>query len=167
MGISITKNKLPRFKQRVNNFANMADELAETLVQEAMEIADIHYGNSGALYLLYYEKERDGVYKLIAEGEQIAYLEFGTGILGEGKYPDPNKLPPESMILRFKSHGHTQETAGWVYNYYKKKEENRNNPNVKDWQGAEPGAQMFKTAKELGEELIEIAKEYAKWRRKV
>ena len=162
MGISITKNTLARFQKKIEGADNIADSYAEMLITQALEIARAQYGDASELQDLRTEKVENGVYKLIAFGKQLAYLEFGTGTEGEASGYDTNKLPKEPLV--FVSRGAQQETPGWQYNYYRK--HHSDNPNIKDWKGFSAGKQMFNTAQELGRELGRITAEYVKTRRK-
>lgn len=95
-----------------------------------------------------------------AKGEGIAYMEFGTGRIGEGTYE--GKLPTEPLTFESpKGSGDIHTTQGWEYDY--------DNPKTKTmggWfygntftMGKPAQAQMFNTAERLKEELaVEVGK---------
>jgi hypothetical protein len=105
----------------------------------------------------------NGKARIIASGSQISFIEFGTGVRGKGTYK--GELPTED--ISFESRGREWTTEGWVYNYYatymsppsawgKPK-------NVKDFQGFEAKAPVWKTATKLAnEEAANAIKNYLK-----
>ena len=152
MGIKINDKGLKRFENNLkSNFSDLKDEVALALAERGVEIAKSKYSSESIQVSA--ELISNGHAVVIAKGDQIGYLEFGTGIQGEGKYPDQTKLPTET--LEFESpKGVPRKTQGWVYNYMKK----LYHPENKDVVGRPPQAQMFYTAQELKAEKGEIIK---------
>lgn len=152
MGIKINDKGLKRFENNLkSNFSDLKDEVALALAERGVEIAKSKYSSESIQVSA--ELISNGHAVVRAKGDQIGYLEFGTGIQGEGKYPDQTKLPTET--LEFESpKGVPRKTQGWVYNYMKK----LYHPENKDVVGRPPQAQMFYTAQELKAEKGKIIK---------
>jgi hypothetical protein len=153
MGITIKGKGLLNFQKKLNNadFTELKNDVAQAIADRGVEIAKEKYGSESIQVSA--ELIGDGRAKIIAKGDQIGYLEFGTGIQGEGQYPKPESLPTKT--LQFESpKGVSRETKGWVYNYMKK----LYHPENKDVTGRPPKAQMFYTAQELKQEKKNIIK---------
>lgn len=152
MGIKINDKGLKRFENNLkSNFSDLKDEVALALAERGVEIAKSKYSSESIQVSA--ELISNGHAVVRAKGDQLGYLEFGTGIQGEGKYPDQTKLPTET--LEFESpKGVPRKTQGWVYNYMKK----LYHPENKDVVGRPPQAQMFYTAQELKAEKGKIIK---------
>ena len=170
MGISITKNTLPRFNERLQLTRGIADKLALEFITEAKQIAEREYAGFDGIEISY-EKVENGVYQLFVAGEGLWYLEFGTGNVGESSgYPQEN-LPKQTLSFESPK-GKPQSTQGYVYYYpnsYTKVNggwyyTNENGERVFT-KGQTAGFQMYNTAQELGRRISEIAKEYAKRRK--
>lgn len=152
MGIKINDKGLKRFQRNLkSDFSDLKDEVALAFAERGVEIAKSKYSSESIQVSA--ELISNGHAVVRAKGDQIGYLEFGTGIQGEGKYPDESKLPTQT--LEFESpKGVPRKTKGWVYNYMKKLYQ----PNKKDVTGRPPQAQMFYTGQELWEERGKIIK---------
>ena len=133
-------DKLFKYKSKINQ-----SEIVDIVGEIGTETALNQYGgntvNVSAI------SGNNGV-EIVAKGEQLAYMEFGTGISGKGTYQ--GDLPTET--LEFESRGRAQSTKGWQYNYYKEQNKDKN-PNTPDFKGRRAGAQMFNTARQLEKEL--------------
>lgn len=152
MGVSIKDKGLKSFQNKLkSDFLDFRNDIAEAMAQRGVEIAKEKYGSESIQVSA--ELIGDGRAVIRAKGDQVGYFEFGTGIQGEGKYPDETKLPTQT--LEFESpQGVPRKTKGWVYNYMKKLYE----PNKKDYVGRPPQAQMFYTAQELRQQQGKIIK---------
>lgn len=153
MGITIKNKGLLRFKEKLNNadFTDLKNDVAQAIANRGVEIAKTKYSSESIQVSA--ELIGDGHAIIKAKGDQIGYLEFGTGIQGEGKYPKPEALPKET--LEFESpKGVPRKTQGWVYNYMKK----LYYPDKQDVTGRQPQAQMFYTAQQLKQEKKNIIK---------
>lgn len=130
------------------NLSSMANIMADKIAERGKEIAKTKY--SGKKVTVTRTKASKGKARVIATGNKIAYMEFGTGI--EGQQHDYETLgkgaKKPAKTLTFVSAGQQQSTEGWQYNY--RKEQGQTD---KDWKGFQPQAQMFYTAQELREEL--------------
>ena len=156
MGITIKNKGLLRFKEKLNNadFTDLKNDVAQAIANRGVEIAKTKYSSESIQVSA--ELIGDGHAIIRAKGDQIGYLEFGTGIQGEGKYPDQSKLPPKTKELVFFSRGKMQKTDGWQYNYFKKQHET--DDSISDYIGSQPQAQMFYTAQQLKQEKKNIIK---------
>lgn len=166
MGIKIYN----RFGLLKDKFAEMSDdrianEIAEKLAEKGEEIAKANYSSQSIK--VSHNKAVDGNAKIVAQGEGIAYMEFGTGVTGDGTYPDKKKLPTETLSFESPK-GHPQTTQGWVYNY-----PNRYTKILGGWffgntftTGQPAKAQMFYTHRTLQKEYVKIAKSVIKENKK-
>lgn len=89
---------------------------------------------------------------ILANGQQISYLEFGTGIVGKNKGYEGN-LPTQSIT--FFAHGTQVVVNGWTYNYAKDLGLTNS-----DWIGNGAQAQVWSTAQWLRADIIYLAQEY-------
>ena len=160
MGIKINDKGLKRFENNLkSDFLDLRNDVAKAMAERGVEIANGKYGSESIQVSA--ELISNGHAVVRAKGDQLGYLEFGNGIQGDGKYPDPSKLPPKTKKLVFKSRGEIQSTDGWEYNYFKEQKIKQGVPNadlIKDVVGRPPQAQMFYTAQELKAEKGKIIK---------
>ena len=159
MGISIKSKGLLNFRNKLGNvdFTDLKNDVANAIAERGVEIAKTNYGSESIQVTSQFIGNGRAI--ILAKGDQIGYLEFGTGIAGKGKYPDETKLPKEKLI--FKSRGETQSTDGWEYNYFKEQKVKQGVPNadlIKDVTGRPPQAQMFYTGQKLRKETKSIIK---------
>lgn len=135
----IDKSGLHNFLGKLNNISQnpiedvVADDVSQRIsdyTQEAYPFANVTKQKIGK-----------GQAIVIAQHEYISFLEFGTGVAGEGKYK--GNLPTERIDFMDR-HGRYDYTEGWEYNYYAKHIRNKNpNSRVKDWAGFAPKAGML------------------------
>jgi hypothetical protein len=153
-GLINFKNKLERYKSINSKFAN---EVLDAVLTRAEQIARQEY--AGFAVEIGREMTSAGVGRLYAKGDGIAYIEFGTGLVGEQSGYPKDKLPKEK--LQFESpKGSPQQTDGWEYYY--------DNPETKimgGWffgktftQGKKAGMQMYRTSQQLKREIATIVK---------
>ena len=145
---------LKNFQRKVNNAKisqNLIDKIVGRILKEGIGYARSLYNGSKNISL-YYTIEND-VYRFYAEGDAIAYLEFGTGERGNGSYE--GNLPENQ--LTFYSNKFGREVVldyGWTYSYANKIDENQ-----PIWSGFESQAQMWKTAQYLRARIPLIVRE--------
>ena len=171
MGIKVTKNGLEKFKAKleVRTTEDFSDVVANAIADEGELIAKTKYMGTN-VEVLGHSEAVNGETSIIARGNQIAYMEFGTGLIGDGTYPDKSKLPKEPITFespkprggRKSNPENIHTTNGWEYYY--------DNPKTKvgdsGWyyqgkltKGQPAQAQMFYTAKELRDKIPKIVKE--------
>lgn len=99
-----------------------------------------------------YNINGDNTATIIASGDEVAYIEFGTGERGRGTYE--GNLPTKE--LSFYSNRLKQKVSleGWVYSYA-----NEIDYNQAFWVGFGAKAQMWKTAQYLRENIDNIVRE--------
>lgn len=140
-------------RKQTNQIVNAVTKMGVVIAKEKYAGTNVEVGRT---------TPKNNEAKVYARGEGLFYTEYGTGLIGQGTYPDESKLPKNT--LRFESpKGVPQSTQGWQYYY----------PNVdtKDnggwWygegykqftQGQKAGAQMFHTAHELRKKVPAIVK---------
>lgn len=149
----VKKNTLGRYVEKLLRYKGKLkqDKIAEMVGEIGVETARNQYGGNSVNVSAV--RNNKGV-EIVAKGEKLAYMEFGTGITGKGSYS--GDLPTET--LEFESpKGVKQSTKGWQYNY--RKEQGQTD---KDWIGDSAKAQMFNTARELERELPSKIKEKIK-----
>ena len=87
-------------------------------------------------------EERDGGYAVVARGQTVLFVEFGSGLIGYG-HPEPHGMGPGT----YPGKGHWNDPDGWYYAHGKK---SHGNP---------PNMPMYNTVKELEQELARVVKE--------
>lgn len=140
----VRKNNLKRFNKRLLKYRDRfnLEDIVEAVGEIGVDIANSKY-NADSVQV-YSERTQNGV-KIVARGDKIAYKEFGTGVVGKNTYE--GTLPTQKLVFESPV-GVTQSTEGWQYNY--RKEQGQTDA---DWTGFVAEAQMFKTGRELREEL--------------
>lgn len=144
-------SSLDKFLKKLNRYqVNLGtNNFVKLIVDEGVRKAEMLYASSklDASNIIVVGETSGSKGKIVAydgssKRPQIGYLEFGTGLLGEGKYK--GKLPTRNIY--FHSYGLDLYTHGWVYNYaYRMIPQLRDTP----WQGNKPEAQMYKTSEYL------------------
>lgn len=155
MDLSGIKN----FQKKLKSYANTENnEIALKIAEQGVEIAKNYY--SGTDISVYAERSGLGRARIIAEGKDVYFEEYGTGWVGEGKYP--GELPTNTFV--FESAGKIRSTQGWVY-HYPNTDTKRPKDNPDYWwyngqkqKGKAPNAQMWKTSRDLREKFTEITK---------
>ena len=132
-------------------------QIAEKIAQRGKELAEENYAGTDVVVSV--EKGRNGKYKVVAEGDDVIFMEFGTGIYADGSYP--GKLPTEPIT--FVSAHHHFTTPGWVY-YYDNKYTKRTQNGAQGWihkgvfkVGNKAMAQMWHTGVALSKEIGGLA----------
>ncbi|NCC99908.1 MAG: hypothetical protein EOL95_09465 [Bacteroidia bacterium] len=138
---------LKNFITKVSNLTirgnKLKNDLANSIANRGVEIASEKYSGKGVS--VNPTPSVDGKSSVVAEGEKISFMEFGTGIVGDGTYA--GTLPTQDISFESPK-GVAQSTKGWEYNYRKKQ-----GKVDKDWVGFVAGAEMFHTSQELKQEM--------------
>lgn len=146
--------------RKVNAYAGSleakCDEFARRLAEFGVEIAKVTVRkDTGELESgIYFEKVGDGEYLVVSEGDYAVFVEFGTGVVGQGTYP--GELP-----------------AGWSYDerrtpaahdpidptkwYYRDRD-----GVVRSTRGQTANAYMAASAEQMRQAVIATAKEVFK-----
>lgn len=153
---------LQNFKQKLLNLKNIdTNEIANAIADEGVKIANFEY--SIPIYNLS-TKERasikvnkeyaiEGKSSVVAYGDQVAFIEFGTGNYARGTYE--GDLPKSGVPI----------TGQWEY-YYDNPETKKTIGGQHGWflnngifvTGHSAGNQMYRTAKSLRENSAYIVK---------
>ena len=155
-GLNNFRNKLKNIGGTSIQFAN---EVVDELVKKGADIARKEYANVAGVNV-YYETTGAGSGRVVAEKEGLAYIEFGTGRVGQNsKYP--KKLLPKGTFNFESPKGKQQTTSGWEY-YYPNKNTKRTMFGEEGWfhkfdgqedadfiTGQEAGMQMYHTRQKL------------------
>lgn len=106
MASKIDLSGLNNFRQKLQNYANMnsfADRLVNAILEKGRDIALEEYAGVSGVKIYTEKVGFNG--KIIAEGEQVAYIEFGTGEYAKNTYE--GTLPTQGVPL----------TGSWTYYY--------------------------------------------------
>lgn len=157
-GIKSIRKRLQALKSISN------DDIAMAIADKGKAIAQSRVGGSITITT---ESLGNGKARLNATGDQISFIEFGTGVKGKGTYR--GELPTED--ISFTSRGLDFTTSGWIYNYYAtffSPPTALSDKRVKDFQGFSAKAPIWKTANELEngkalQAVKELMKERGVW----
>ena len=126
-----------------------AERVAKRLAEMGAQKAEIYFSAA------YYDGDEDhkievihtapGCYTVRATGKTVLFVEFGTGLVGEG-HPEPHGMTPGSYSDTV-GKGHWDDIDGWWYAHGKK---SHGNP---------PNQPMDMTVRELEQEFAKIVKE--------
>ena len=149
-GLINFKNKLQKYNGINRSFT---DEVAEQVARRGEQIANEEYAGFEKL-VVRHETMGNGMSRVVAEKQGLAYIEFGTGRVGEqSEYPKEN-LPKEGVPI----------TGAWDY-YYLPSEHKTTKDGVEGWywgksfiKGRRAGMQMYHTSQKLKEEMANIVK---------
>ena len=133
-----------------------AKRLCERLADIGLRVADIKFATA-----LYDGDDRVDVtveptengYKIVATGQAVAFIEFGSGAKYGGGYPlntmqpSVNTNPGSWSLDPAVGKGHYADPNGWYYEYGKK-----------SW-GNPPAMAMYYADKEMRQRIAEIARE--------
>lgn len=149
---------LKSFRDKIQSYLNNKN-LAVKIAEKGVDIAKGYY--SGSNVSVYAESTGANSARVVAEGTKVLFEEYGTGWVGEDKYE--GNLPTNPIT--FESAGETHTTQGWEYHYpnpkTKKPKDNPYfwfTPTGERSSGEMPNAQMWKTSRDLREQLPEIVK---------
>lgn len=146
-GLNNFKSKLSTRTSQLQN----TEKILMRLCQIGSDYARGLYAGSENILLEWRIEGNVGV--IIANGDKIAYLEYGTGEKGRGSYL--GKLPTEQ--ISFYSNKYQEDIVlpnGWTYSYAKEL-------GLTDvaWGGIEAKAQMWKTAQYIRTHAARIIRE--------
>lgn len=146
-GFNHFKSKVDRYSLQLQNLQNVLVRICQIGSNYAKGL----YGGSENITLEWRIEGDIGV--IVASGENIAYLEYGTGERGRGSYA--GQLPTDPIA--FYSNKYAQDVLlpnGWTYSYAKEL-------GLTDvpWSGTEAKAQMWKTAQYLRTQVGRIIRE--------
>lgn len=157
MASKIDFTGLNNFRQKLQKYSNFTDytaKLISAIVDKGVEIAREEYAGVDDVKIDYEKSPLGG--KIIAIGDQIAYLEFGTGEYAKNTYE--GKLPTSGVPI----------TGSWTY-YYDNPLYKRTVDGEKGWFtnkkvegvltfeiGQKAGNQMYRISKRLREALPSI-----------
>lgn len=143
----VKRNDLERYANRLYKISsnNVANQTAELLADKGKTIAEYNYKETNVTHIKVTNEVNDNVAQIIANGNEVAYIEYGTGVIGDGTYK--GKLPTSGVPI----------TGEWEYYYLPGKKAIKNGR--KGWylkndvfiEGRIAGNQMFNTAKSLRE----------------
>ena len=142
---------LNRFRKKVSALEKKVadiETILEALCKEGEEYARNLYGGSLDVELRHEVHGNYGV--IIAQGDKIAYLEYGTGERGRGTYK--GNLPTEEISFVSSQYGEVT-VDGWTYSYAKEL-----GFTDKPWVGMVSQAQMWETAQWLRKNAVKIIK---------
>lgn len=141
-----------RVEQRQKWFEERTQELAMRLASLGATYASLEY--SRAVYTgpndVEVEVKESGknAYKVIANGEAVLFIEFGSGLIGGG-HPEPLGYGPGT----YPGKGHWDDPNGWWL------PRNKNDGHSQHTFGNPPAAAMYNARKQVVEDLERIAKE--------
>lgn len=158
----VRQNDLNRFYGKLYNIRNVAETATELIADNGEKIAKSEYAGINSVQVTKDIDENSAV--ISASGDSVAYIEYGTGLVGQGTYK--GDLPTQTLTFESpKDSGRINTTQGWEYYY--------DNPRTKvlgGWffgrgysnftRGQVAGNQMFNTAKSLREYIkTDLAKD--------
>jgi hypothetical protein len=140
----------------VNDYTKIAPKIVEKLCTYGKEYAESLYAgsadqNNNNPISVEYEISNNNA-KIIANGTQIAYLEFGTGEKGVGTYN--GKIPDIQFNFYSSRLGTNVQLNGWTYSYA-----NYLDPTIPVWNGFQAEAQMWKTSQYLRRIIPQVVRE--------
>lgn len=156
-GLNNFRSKLQKFATINSNFTT---EVADEIARRGQEIAISEYAGLNGVNVSY-ETIGGGNSRVVAQGEQIAYIEFGTGRVGEqSKYPT-DKLPKEGVPItgqweyyypsQYKRTSKTTGDEGWYHKF-------EGDDKARFTKGQSAGMQMYRTSQRLKNEMASIVK---------
>ena len=127
-------------------------DLAQIGIDTASRILATDYRSRGDGVFL--EKKSNGEYLVVAQGNQVAFIEFGVGVVGQsGGYP-ANKLPASWHYDERRSPWAHDLTDPTIWYYYD------DNHEVQKTRGDMPVGFMNTASEEMRQSIASLAKEY-------
>ena len=150
------------FRRKITAFGsstqNIERELVREVVDKGCDIARQEYSSIEGVEISAKYGHNSG--QIIASGKEVAFIEFGTGRVGEGTYPKTH-LPTGTISFEDAS-GTMQSTKGWQYYYPSKYKRVLKKTGEEGWfhkpdgekdakffTGQQAGMQMYRTAQRL------------------
>ena len=117
---SVSIKGVERLAQKFNNIANMnlrsaVNDATKLVHGQAKELAPVDSGNlAGSIHMQVKDTGKELQGRVYTNLEYAAYVEFGTGITGNGTYP--YKVEGLSLEYRDKGWAYFDEDKGeWIY----------------------------------------------------
>lgn len=156
--ISINVRNLERCIGRLTTYRDLIEAKNNLLLQRLMEygctVASVEFTNAvydGTNDVTVTVTEDNGIYKIVANGKAVAFIEFGSGATYGGTYPYVEvggiKTHAGSWSLSPAGKGHYADEGGWYYEHGKK---STGNP---------PAMALYNASKDMRRILTQIAKE--------
>ena len=155
---------LNNFRSKIQKFSSinskLANELADEIAKRGEQIAMSEYAGVNGVSV-HHENLGGGMSRVVAEGEQVSYIEFGTGRVGQqSKYPN-EKLPKEGVPItgqweyyyssQYKRTSKTTGEEGWYHKF-------EGDDKARFTKGQSAGMQMYRTSQRLRNEMASIVK---------
>lgn len=148
-GLESFRNKLQRYS---NINSSLTNQVAEEVAKRGEQIAREEYAGLSKVNVTH-ETMGSGMSRVVAEREGLAYIEFGTGRVGQqSNYPNEN-LPQSGVPI----------TGNWEYYY--PSEHKVTKDGEEGWmlgssfvKGQSAGMQMYRTSQRLRNEMSNIVK---------
>lgn len=167
----INKELFNKLNKKINYLGSttFARHLTNNLVQKGKEKLALEYSFNFAIENISVEGIMKSQTKgeISANGDEVAFIEFGTGRIGEKSNYPKELLPSETLIFESPK-GHNQSTQGWIY-YYPNRYTKTKLKGKYGWKyhgqftrGMPAGKQVYTTAKYLRNNIVNIAKQTIK-----
>lgn len=163
-GLNNFKSKLQSY-QKINS--GIANEVLDEVIKRGEQIAQQEY--AGITDVKIYHESIAGGSRVVAEKEGLAYIEFGTGRVGEKSQYPKDKLPKQTLTFE-SPQGKQHSTNGWEY-YYPNQQTKRTVFGQEGWfhkfddetdvtfvTGQPAQMQMYRTSQRLRQEMPGIIK---------
>ena len=148
-GLESFRNKLQRYS---NINTSLTNQVAEEVAKRGEQIAREEYAGHSKVNVTH-ETMGSGMSRVVAERDGLAYIEFGTGRVGEQSNYPTEKLPQSGVPI----------TGNWEYYY--PSEHKVTKDGEEGWmlgssfvKGQSAGMQMYRTSQRLKNEMASIVK---------
>lgn len=148
-GLESFRNKLQRYS---NINASFNNQVSEEIAKRGEQIAREEYAGHSKVNVTH-ETMGSGMSRVVAEREGLAYIEFGTGRVGQQSNYPTEKLPQSGVPI----------TGNWEYYY--PSEHKVTKDGEEGWmlgssfvKGQSAGMQMYRTSQRLKNEMANIVK---------
>ena len=148
---------IDRCIKRLKSYAQSLEEKNNLLLQRLTEyggfVASVRFSNAiynGDNDVAVTVEEDNGIYRIIANGKAVAFIEFGSGAKYGGTYPKNNVAGISTEAGSWSTvygKGHYADKNGWWYGHG---QHSFGNP---------PAMALYDASKEMRMRLLEIAKE--------
>lgn len=148
--VELSSSGLKELQNRLKEDSKWLDRKCEELcsrlaslgaVKASLGFARAIYNGPNS-YDITVESDGENAYRVMANGEAVLFVEFGSGLIGYG-HPEPHGYGPGT----YPGKGHWDDPNGW---WYAHGEHSHGNP---------PNAPMYNAVKEIELELARIARE--------
>ena len=148
-GLNNFRSKLQRYS---NINTSLTNQVAEEVAKRGEQIAREEYAGHSKVNVTH-ETMGSGMSRVVAERDGLAYIEFGTGRVGEQSNYPTEKLPQSGVPI----------TGNWEYYY--PSEHKVTKDGEEGWmlgssfvKGQSAGMQMYRTSQRLKNEMASIVK---------